>query len=51
MNDTAWKTDSQRLNRAMSLRRWFLILAAPCVLILTIVSMLQWCEVWQWLIR
>lgn len=34
--------------RAMTLRRWFLILAAPLVLFLTLYAFAQWQRLWNW---
>lgn len=42
--------DAQQLRRAMTVRRWFLILAVPVVLFLTLFSVLQWQRWWRMLL-
>lgn len=39
--------ERRRLRVAMAARRWFLILAAPAVLFLTLLAVLQWKWLWQ----
>ncbi|MFQ5731676.1 MAG: hypothetical protein ACE5KM_06960 [Planctomycetaceae bacterium] len=41
------ETDARRFRRAMCVRRWFLILAVPVVLFLTLYSVLQWQRWWR----
>ena len=33
---------------AMLVRRWFLIFAVPVILLVTIISALQWQRAWRW---
>ncbi len=44
-------TDKYDFHRAMGLRRWFLILAAPVVLLLTLISVEMWWGWLRWLLR
>jgi hypothetical protein len=43
------ESSDSSLRAAMAFRRWFLILAAPLVLFLTIWSVLQWRQLLLWL--
>lgn len=50
MNDPEQQAEADRARacrRGMALRRWFLILAAPLVLLLTILAFLQWRWLWN----
>ncbi len=51
MNDAPSESEQRQVNAAMAVRRWFLMIAAPVILILTLASVAQWRVFWQWLIK
>ncbi len=51
MIDPAPESERRQLNSAMAVRRWFLILAAPAIFLLTLAAVAQWRVFLEWLIR
>ncbi len=51
MSNRHSETDRHRLNFAMAVRRWLLILAVPIILFTTIATFPQWQAIWRWLVN